>query len=224
MTQYNSELTSLAQQIETLNTETNLELAPLVAAGDDAARRRMIEGNMALVVSKVDAYIHFFPQYAYLRDDLTSAGFTGLVLAVNHMAEEGCGSATPVEYIGVSIARELGELAEETETLIRIPRETQRLATAKGERIKAPVASTNGLETCTHESAEAVVDMRDLIASCCGSDEERTYVRMREAGHKLQEISAAVNMPLSSLHVMKEALYRRVLAKAGLKDTKKANQ
>ena len=45
---------------------------------------------------------------------------------------------------------------------------------------------------------------------------------MREAGHKLKEIATAVDMPLSSLHVMKEVLYRRVLAKAGLRDTKKA--
>jgi len=33
-----------------------------------------------------------------------------------------------------------------------------------------------------------------------------------------QEIAAAVNMPVSSLHVMKEDLYRRVLAKTELKD------
>ena len=64
--------------------------------------------------------------------------------------------------------------------------------------------------------------MRDLIDSCCCCREERTYVEMREAGHKLKEIATAVDMPLSSLHVMKEDLYRRVLAKAGLRDTKKA--
>ena len=49
----------------------------------------MIEGNMAAIVFHVDNYLHYFPQYSFLRDDLTSAGFMGLVKAVNSMAEEG---------------------------------------------------------------------------------------------------------------------------------------
>ena len=98
----------------------------------------MIEGNMAAIVFHVDNYLHYFPQYSFLRDDLTSAGFMGLVKAVNSMAEEGCGVAAPVDYIKVSVARELGELAEETETLIRIPRKRSdwRQPRASGSRCR----------------------------------------------------------------------------------------
>lgn len=219
MSNYNSELTSLAQHIETLTVEENLKLVPLVAAGDTDARQRMIEGNMALVVNKVDTYIHFFPQYEFLRDDLTSAGFIGLVNAVDRIAKVGDKMAAPVDYMRVAIIRELGELAE-TEGVIYIPRESQRTATAKGEPII--VGSVTGIDpdTCACPSEEAIYDMRELIQACCCCDEERTFVRMREQGYKLKEIAAAVDMPISSLHVMKEDLCRRVLARAGLENSK----
>ena len=77
VSQYNSEL--ISQMTPPLSTEGNLALAPKVAAGDLEARGQMIEGNMPLVVSKVSAYIRDFPEYGYLRDDLTSVGFMGLV-------------------------------------------------------------------------------------------------------------------------------------------------
>jgi len=200
-----------------LTLEDNLELAPQVAAGDCRARDRMIEGNMPLVVSKVDNYIHFFPQYRYLRDDLTSAGFVGLVDAVNRTAREGNGVAAPVEYIGVSIARAIGECAEMDNT-VPIPHISQRVMRANNKEITPMKANNLALANCTCYGEDRVIDMRDLIQSCCCCDEERAFVEMREAGYKLKEIAAAVNMPVSSLHVMKEDLYRRVLAKTELKD------
>ena len=66
--------------------EKNNELFPAVAAGDAAARDAMIEDNMALVVVKADALIRQMPSVAYLRDDLVSAGYVGLVKAVNKVA------------------------------------------------------------------------------------------------------------------------------------------
>ena len=85
--QYNSELvTDMARLGDPSCTEDNDRLYPFVAAGDAAARTKMIESNMPLVVAKVNAYLVEFPDLAYLRDDLTSAGFVGLTKAVNRMA------------------------------------------------------------------------------------------------------------------------------------------
>jgi hypothetical protein len=221
VTQYNSEL--ISQLSKPLTVEENLDLIPLAAGGDTDARDRMIEGNMALVIAKVDGYLSYFPQYVFLRDDLTSAGFVALVEAVDNIVREGTKIKAPVDYMGVAILRSIGDLAE-TDGSIHIPRETQRLATARGERITPLTPCSGALETCATNDAESVFDMRDLIASCCSCDQERTFVKMREAGYKLREIAVEVNMPLSSLHVMKEDLYRRVLAKSGLRDTKKGRE
>jgi len=214
---YNSELVS--QMSAPLTVEENLALIAKVAAGDEDARQQMIEGNMPLVISKVDSYIHFFPQYEFLRDDLTSAGFIGLVNAVDRIAKVGDKMGAPVDYMRVSTIRELGILAE-TENVIYIPRDALREAMANGERITVGAVSGVDPDTCACPSEEDVYDLRDLIQACCGCDEERTFVRMREQGYKLKEIAAAVNMPISSLHVMKEDLYRRVLAKTGLQNSK----
>ena len=66
--------------------------------------------------------------------------------------------------------------------------------------------------------------MRDLIESCCETEQERTYVDMREASYNLQEIAAVIGTSLATTYRLKENLYRRVLAKAGLRDTRKAKQ
>ena len=63
--------------------EKNNELFPAVVAGDAAAREAMIVNNLGLVVVKADSLIRQMPSVAYLRDDLVSAGYIGLVRAVN---------------------------------------------------------------------------------------------------------------------------------------------
>jgi DNA-directed RNA polymerase specialized sigma subunit len=221
MSKYNSELVS--QMSPPLNVEDNLGLAPKVALGDVEARKSMIEGNMPLVVSKVDDYIFSFPQYTYLRDDLTSAGFVGLVNAVNSIAKDGSGVAAPVEYIGVSIMCQLIQFTDD-ESMIRIPHKTQYNATANGKRIRTMTPSGAVPDTCACDGAETLAEMRDLIESCCETEQERTYVDMREASYNLQEIAAVIGTSLATTYRLKENLYRRVLAKAGLRDTRKAKQ
>ena len=71
-----------------LDAEKNAALFERVAAGDAAAREEMIVGNMPLAVAKVESFLRCFPGVAHLRDDLTSAAFTGLIKAVNQMARE----------------------------------------------------------------------------------------------------------------------------------------
>ena len=85
------------------NRKRNERLYPRVMAGDQRAREEMIEGNMPLVVSKVDSYIRRYPQLEYLRHDLHSAGLVGLAQAVNKMAEHNePEKANPTGYISIS--------------------------------------------------------------------------------------------------------------------------
>ncbi len=198
-------------------------LAPKVAAGDVEARERIIEGNMPLVLSKVEDFIDSLPQYAFLRDDLVSAGFVGLVKAVKRMAEKGRGVKAPVEYICVVVANEIGALARQEGT-IRIPPTAQKDAAAAGKPIK-PMKAANELLPGLHaDNIESAVDMFDLISSCCCTETERKYVEMRQAGYTLQEIADEVHTSLSAIYTTKEDLYRRVLKKAGLKHVKKGKK
>ena len=87
--QYNDVLVAAMHQAtnsENLNAAKNWTLFERVAAGDAAAREEMIVGNMPLAVARVESFMRLCPEVAHLRDDLTSAAFTGLVKAVNQMA------------------------------------------------------------------------------------------------------------------------------------------
>ena len=55
--------------------------------------------------------------------------------------------------------------------------------------------------------------MRDLIESCCTCEEERTFVAMREAGHTLAEIAAAISKSPIPRYRMGKRLEARVQRK-----------
>jgi hypothetical protein len=227
MTQYNTELvTDMARQGAPSSAEENADLFALVSRGDSAARERMIEGNMSLVVTKVDAHIHCFPTAAYLRDDLTSAGFLGLVWAVNRIAAgEVRENENITGYLSVAIQFEIGHVIDAEINVA--PDRTRKRAKANGLTISQPSILNVDLEEMDFHRTRpdiAELEMRDLIDSCCECQEERQFVALREQGYKLTEIAEAIGMPLSSTHVMKEELYKRVLAKAGLKHIAKGKK
>ena len=217
--QYNDTLVADLHQAtngETWTAEKNAELYSLVAAGDEAARETMIHGNMPLVLCKVEAFIRSFPHVAHLRDDLVSAGCIGLVKAVNQMAEccqiKQPENWNPTDCIGVWINRELVELVD-TEDPIRLPPRSRYRARAKGQELTAPEVCNVIPERFEIPSYAKELEMRDLIESCCTCEEERTFVAMREAGYTFAEIAKAIDMPVSSTHVMSRGLSGRVQRK-----------
>ena len=196
--------------------EDNARLYPFVVAGDAGARQKMIEGNMALAVAKVDSFIRISPDVAHLRDDLTSAAFIGLVKAVNKMATgEGprnTNDAAPIDFIGMWINRELGELME-SEGTIRLPARSKYRAQANGEELKAPVVCSDipeGFQPAPYENER---EIRDLIDACCESDEERMFVAMRAIGHTLAEIAAVIHTSIPTVSRLRRKLGARVDAK-----------
>jgi RNA polymerase sigma factor (sigma-70 family) len=212
--QYNVLLVS--QLSEPLDVDKNAELYPLVVAGDTTARETMINGNMPLVLAKVESFLHCFPNLAHLRDDLVSAGCVGLVKAVNQMAK-GCRirkpkNWNPTDYIGTAIYRKFSELMED-ESPIRVPHTSKDRARAQGKELIPPVVKNTIPERFEVPSYEKELEMRDLIYACCTCDEERTFVAMREAGRTHTEIAAAINMSTPSVSRLKKKLEARVQAK-----------
>ena len=218
---YNNYLVS--QMSAPLTVEDNLELVPLVAAGDEDAKRKMIEGNIALVLSTVEQYLRQCPQFVYLRDDLVGYGFVALINAVGRITDgdDSIDLKAPVDYIRTCVLRDLGHAIEE-EAMVRIPHSTQHVATTAGNRIKQLTATSIPLDSCPGSDGEAVYDMRDLIESCCENDNEKTFVEMREAGYTLKEIAQHLGKPISTVDLMKKRIYARVLEKSGLRHIKKS--
>jgi hypothetical protein len=200
----------------TWTAEKNAELYPRVAAGDEAAREDMINGNAPLVFSKVESFLRCFPHLVHLRDDLVSAGCVGLVRAVNQMAR-GCRirkpkNWNPTDHMGTAIYRKFSELIED-ESPIRVPHTSKDRARSEGEELEVPPVVNEIPERFEVPSYERESETRDLIESCCDCEEERTFVAMREAGHTFVEIAKALNMSRMSTHRMARKLEGRVVRK-----------
>ncbi len=210
---YNSELTADITQAGLVLTDSdNQALLPFVKAGDHDARQQMVAGNLPLVISIVEGMIGVAPQLAYLRDDMTSAGYTGLTKAVNRIKRLS-DRAKVTSYLSVAIRRDIRRLLA-TEATIYVPPRSQQKARAKGKPIEPPCV-VNRLPERPRLSNDACgdTDARDLFESCCTSDDERTLLAMREAKHTYGEIARAIGRPLSSTYVLGTALEERIQQK-----------
>ena len=210
MSSYDHDLTNKITQSS--DSERNERLYPRVMAGDEKAREKMIESNMPLVISKVESFVRRYPQLEYLRDDLHSAGFLGLVKAVNKMAEhEEPSKVNPTGYISVAITNEFVKLA------------TKEAVHSGIELADAPEIDmdlVDDVPEVSHSIPESVVDtkqsaaielfeLRDLLQSCCESDKERALIRMREEGRSDREIAETLNMPRPSVQRLRKELEER---------------
>ena len=193
--QYNDILAS--QIAEPATSDENLELYTQVVAGDTFARQEMIERNMALVLSKVDSFVASRPSVKYLRDDLVSMGSIGLVNAVNTMAA-GTAVENPTGYLGAAIVYELQHLFE-TEDPIPVSRRSLHRGEENGDSSPGleRVSSTH-LEHCsTNENTPGIVELRDLLESCCTTQRDRACLRLLEEGHSREEIGRILGISKS---------------------------
>ncbi len=132
------------------------------------------------------------------RHDLHSAGFVGLVQAVNKMAEHKEPSkANPTGYISVAITHEFVKLAikEASHSNIELADTHEDDMDAEDD---APEVLHNIPESMvdTNQSAAAgLIELRDMLNACCQCEEERTLLRMREEGYSDREIAKTLNMP-----------------------------
>jgi len=196
----------------------NNELFPLVVAGDAAARSALIEENMALVVVKADSLIKQMPSIAYLRDDLVSAGYIGLVKAINRLPSGKVRMKALNTWIGRCVLRELLQLLPKERT-IRVPRSSADAArnpesvSWDAQPIDAPVVYNVLPETLRAHSHLPLVDLQDICEACCRTETERECLRLRAAGHTFREIGTMLDLPLATANLMFRNLQKRILHK-----------
>ena len=96
-----------------------VKLYQRLVSGDTKARDEMIEGNMALVVYRVDTYLRNAPQMAYYRDDMIAEGLVGLCKAVDAMQKKGpVKDPRPTGYITRSVDQHIARLADEANVVV----------------------------------------------------------------------------------------------------------
>lgn len=192
--------------------ELNDALYPQVAAGNKAARDKMIEINMPLVVAKVDQYVKQFPEAAYLHDDLVSAGFVGLTESVNKLATAGPrDNPNATGYMSTWIQRRIGEVMD-GETGIGSPR-TQQLARQFNRQLpkQVEVGDLLMLTDSVPDPTRMLELLRDLIDACCETEEDTAIVDLREKGYTDREIATQLSLPYTTTYMMRREIYRRFL-------------
>jgi DNA-binding CsgD family transcriptional regulator len=196
--------------------ERNNELFPLVVAGDSEARRLLIEENMALVVVKADGLIKQIPNVAYLRDDLVSAGYVGLVEAVNKLPGGKIRVGAFNRLLGKIVTRRMLDLLP-VERTIRVPRVSAEAARKpesvswNARPIDVPVVYNVLPETLKAPTHFSIVDLHDVCEACCQTEAERECLRLRSEGHTLREIANILALPFSTTKLLFSKLRRRIL-------------
>ena len=154
---------------------------------------------MALVCVKVDALIARVPAVAYLYDDLVSAGYVGLVKAVNTLPK-GCIKMRALNaWIAQCLKREFGRVLVR-ERVIYIPQQSSDRRRSAGDPIPAPTVLHAIPETLETYSEQGAVDLEDVFAFCCRSDVDRECLRLRREGYKFREIAQRLKLPLQTAH------------------------
>lgn len=216
MNQYNDSLVNSirANGCKSATKEENDALYPRVAGGDQAAIKLMIESNVGLVIERVESYIRVYPTVGYLRDDLVAEGLLGLTKAVRRMSNEGMqDNPNPTNYISCYVTKAIGAVIEQ-EGSASVPAETARQMKGRGEAIPRCVPLNNDKREV---DPRVMIELRDIIDACCETAEDRIIVEMREKGYVDKEIAARLDLPHTTVYMLRRDLYRRFLEKSEMK-------
>jgi DNA-directed RNA polymerase specialized sigma subunit len=204
-----------ARGIKTLTLKKNLELYERLMLGDRSARNEMIEGNMPLVVSRMNALLSSSPCAERYRDDLMAEGFLALVTAVDRLAtHDRTTDPRPLGYLKKAIDRALKAFADSQLSPL-VPARVLRQAQASGDTTVAPALES--LDIVQHDVAGddpyCRYEMLELTMSCCKTPEERTIVNLRSEGATDRETSHRTGIPLATVARLRMDVYQRMQAK-----------
>lgn len=172
-------------------------------------REELIIKHMTHVAVKVSEFIKCFPMYAYLRDDLISEGYVGLIEGIDKF-DPSVGS-TLKSYITHWILLRVSEFANNSH-IIPIP---SRTASRHKELTPPTVAQidTEELDKIISKSnPKEYMEVYENIISHCATDEERAIVQMRERGSRDPEIAATLGLAIVTVYMLRREIYARYLA------------
>lgn len=198
--------------------EKNMEVYRRLVAGDASARDEMIEGNLPLVVVKVNALLAYCPQLEFYRQDLVSEGNLALVQAVDSMAKKGgVENARPTGYLYSAIEQGIGDYAQESRT-IPVTTRVKRWHEKQGKPVKEPqpvseTAATAAFSRLDYQDPHAAAELLEEIEACCETDRDKRIVRMLMEGNTLAECAAALDCSTSTVWLHRQRIYDNFLAR-----------
>lgn len=170
-------------------------------------RDKIILGNARLVLFKASAYVKLYRQTLHLKDDMVSAGFVGLINAVNFLADpEVSHTESPSGLLSLFIHRQIGCLIEQN-NLIMIPLRTKIRNNLK--EIKVNSFTDHDYNPPRNDCSD---DLREVIYNLTETEYERQILSLREAGYIDLEISERLDLPASTINLIRRELFNKFKA------------
>ena len=196
--------------MSTDTTRRNDELYGRITQGDSLAISEMIEANIPLVKSKVEGFLTAFPHLEYLRDEMIGEGNLALCEAVNLM-RTAKPIARPSGYLTAAILKGIGNFIDsELYTSDRTAR--RRRSNGDDQEQLCKVSNSDSVLGSLDYDPRPEAELLDLIQGCCESDEERAIVDLRIKGYVDDEIARQLDIPKTTVFMLRRGLYKRVLA------------
>lgn len=187
------------------------ELFAHVVAGDASAVSEMIEVNLPVVLLKVNDLLSACPHLEYMREDLVSEGNLALVESVSLIKERGVENTNITAYLWTAVLKSIGHYVDdELYSSDRTARRRRQNGDEQEILHKVP-NSDFVLGNLEHDPRDEA-DLLDLVQGSCRSDEEWAIVDLRIKGYKDQEIARQLDMPKTTVFMLRRELYQRVLA------------
>ena len=203
-------------KIPLINSNELGELCQRIANGDEAARHRMIEGNLRLVVSIAKAYYSVNDVLPFL--DLVDAGNIGLMKAVEKFDySKGFAFSTYAKWwIKIEIVREI----QNNGRTIRVPIHTQEKINAY-RRKRAMLIQNKGMELSNSEVARELGIPLKTVLAYEGLMEPvsslNAFISEEDDAEKLDFISEEDAINIDEFRYLKDEL-KKLLIDSGLSE------
>ncbi len=162
-------------------------------------RDELVAQNLDKVDAAVGRILKQFPEYAYFKDDLFSAGYLSLVEAAENVNKAEDASAYLYSAVENSVKTALADEGE-----VRIPPTSQRRLRKRGEDVDLQFTRTD-----VAVEPDRSGELYEEILACCEDDDERIAVSLKRQGYTQEEIEEKTGVPRRQVGRCLEAIEER---------------